>query len=82
MELKKMNDYSDRELLELIMASQAQIMSRLKTIANHMKQEYPDDPWDPEKEVIGEGMWETINGANDLNNEIETMLNDQEGSGS
>lgn len=81
MELKKMKDYSDRELLELIMTSQAHIMNRLSVMAKRMKYEDPNDQWDPEKEVIGEGMWETVNVVNELNNQIDTMMQNHQGSG-
>ncbi len=74
MELKLMNEYSDRELLELIMASQAQIMNRLNEMAKHMKLENPEHPWDPSEEVVGEGMWETINGANNLNEQLPGLI--------
>jgi len=76
-----MKDYSDRELLELIMTSQAHIMNRLSVMAKRMKYEDPNDQWDPEKEVIGEGMWETVNVVNELNNQIDTMMQNHQGSG-
>jgi uncharacterized protein with von Willebrand factor type A (vWA) domain len=74
MELKLMNEYSDRELLELIMASQAQIMNRLNEMAKHMKLEDPQNPWDPSEEVVGEGMWETVNGAKSLNEQLPGLI--------